>query len=87
MSEEGALLFTVALFVVAIFIWWRLTGRWGALQVVIVMAVVASNVRWQWTPNPALATLIAIGVAWYITWGLSAAIDLAVRLKGKNTQG
>jgi len=36
---------------------------WFLLQSVIIFAVVASNIHWQWTPNPYLAGLIGIGMA------------------------
>jgi len=46
------------------------------LQSSIIFAVVASNIRWQWTPNGYLAGLIGVGLA----YGVSALLS-AVRLK------
>lgn len=37
------------------------------LQIVIVIAVLFSNIRWQWTPNGYLAGIIAGLAAWMIT--------------------
>lgn len=40
---------------------------WYAIQGLIVFAVLASNVRWHWTPNGYLASLIAGGTALLFT--------------------
>jgi hypothetical protein len=37
---------------------------WFLLQSSVVFAVVASNIRWQWTPNPYLAGLMGVGLAY-----------------------
>jgi len=34
-------------------------------------AVMASNIHWQWTPNPYLAGLIGAGLAFAVTAGVS----------------
>jgi hypothetical protein len=47
---------------------------WFLLQSSIIFAVVASNIRWQWTPNGYLASLIGIGLAWSLTRLLSLAL-------------
>lgn len=45
--------------------------RYGAgmrlLQIAIVFMVIASNIRWHWTPNPLLAGLVGIGAAFVFT--------------------
>ena len=40
---------------------------WFLLQSVIIFAVVGSNIAYQWTPNPYLAGLIGIGMAWLVS--------------------
>lgn len=42
------------------------------LQSSIIFAVVASNIRWHWTPNGYLAGLIGVGLAYGATALLSA---------------
>jgi len=37
------------------------------LQSSIIFAVVASNIHWQWTPNPYLAGAIGPGLAYSLT--------------------
>jgi uncharacterized membrane protein YgaE (UPF0421/DUF939 family) len=41
---------------------------WYVIQALIVFAVMASNVHYQWTPNPLLAGIIGFGAAWLVTW-------------------
>ena len=38
------------------------------LQSLIVFAVVGSNIHWQWTPNPYVASGLGILLAWAVTW-------------------
>ena len=47
---------------------------WFLLQSSIIFAIVASNIRWHWTPNGYLASLIGIGLAWSVTRLLSMAL-------------
>ncbi len=49
---------------------------WFLFQGVIIFVVVASNIRWQWTPNGYLASLIGVGLA----YGLTVALDGLWRL-------
>jgi hypothetical protein len=42
-------------------------------QGLIVFAVMASNIHWQWTPNGYLASAAGIGTAYVITAGLQKA--------------
>jgi hypothetical protein len=44
---------------------------WFLFQGLIVFAVVASNIHWQWTPNMYLATVIGGVAALLATVGLS----------------
>lgn len=57
---------------------------WRFLQTVIFGLVVASNIRWQWTPNGYLASFVGVAVAFLFTVTVSGLIDLwrwlAVRL-------
>jgi hypothetical protein len=45
---------------------------WFLLQSLIIFAVCASNIHWQWTPNGYLAGLIGVGLAYGVTALLSA---------------
>jgi hypothetical protein len=49
------------------------------LQSVIIFAVVASNIHWQWTPNGYLAGILAFVAALLATVGLSYLIDMVRR--------
>jgi hypothetical protein len=40
---------------------------WFLLQSLIIFAVMASNIKWQWTPNSYLAGLIGVGLAYGLT--------------------
>ena len=40
---------------------------WFLMQSAVVFAVVASNIRWEWTPNPFLAVLMGVGLAYGLT--------------------
>jgi hypothetical protein len=44
---------------------------WFLFQSLIVFAVMASNIHWQWTPNGYLASLIGIGLALAATAGVN----------------
>ena len=44
---------------------------WHILQAIIIFAVVASNLYWEWTPNGHLAALIGIGLSFAVTAGLT----------------
>jgi hypothetical protein len=47
---------------------------WYLLQSLIIFAVVASNIHWQWTPNGYLAGLIGIVLAYGLTLLLNACL-------------
>ena len=53
---------------------------WFLFQSSIIFAVVASNIRWRWTPNGYLAGLIGVVLAYGLTAGLS---ELAERRSRK----
>jgi hypothetical protein len=38
------------------------------LQALIIFAVIASNIHWQWTPNGYLPAGIGVLLAWIVTW-------------------
>ena len=40
------------------------------LQGLIFCAVVGSNIHWQWTPNPYLASGIGVFLAWIVTMAI-----------------
>jgi hypothetical protein len=40
---------------------------WFLFQGLIIFAVMASNIHWQWTPNGYLAGLIGVGLAYGAT--------------------
>jgi hypothetical protein len=44
---------------------------WYLLQSLIIFAVVASNIRFHWTPNGYLAAIIGVGLAYGVTRLLS----------------
>ena len=52
---------------------------WYVLQLTVFVAVVFSNIHWQWTPNKLLAALIGAGLAFAVTWLLSGLIALLRR--------
>lgn len=49
-------------------------------QLVIIGLVIASNIHWQWTPNPYLAAIIGVGFSfgatslllWCVDWRRNA---------------
>ena len=43
---------------------------WFLFQSLIIFAVVASNIHWQWTPNGYLAGSIGVGLAYALSLGL-----------------
>jgi hypothetical protein len=57
---------------------------WFLIQSSIIFAVMASNIRWHWTPNGYLAGLIGAVLAYGATVLLSY---LASLLKTKRTSG
>jgi hypothetical protein len=44
---------------------------WFLVQSSIIFAVMASNIRWHWTPNRYLAGMIGVGLAYGVTLGAS----------------
>lgn len=42
--------------------------KWYVFQGLVMFAVIASNIHWQWTPNGLLAGIIGYGVAFVATW-------------------
>jgi hypothetical protein len=49
---------------------------WLLFQSLIIFAVVASNIRWHWTPNPYLASILDFLAALLLTVGLSKLIEM-----------
>jgi hypothetical protein len=52
---------------------------WLFLQSLVIFAVVASNIRWHWTPNPYLASGLGILAALLLTVALNGLADLLRR--------
>lgn len=52
---------------------------WKIFQLLVVFAVVGSNIEWQWTDNPLAATVVGIGVAFVLTEFLTWLLDLGRR--------
>lgn len=50
-------------------------------QMLVFTAVAFSNIRWQWTPNGYLASMIGGGVAYLATLAVVSVGDLLRRLK------
>jgi len=40
---------------------------WYLIQCLIIFAVCASNIHYQWTPNPLLPGVIGVGCAYLVT--------------------
>lgn len=40
---------------------------WRVFQALVIFAVIASNIRWQWTPNTYLASLLGFAAAFTAT--------------------
>jgi hypothetical protein len=40
---------------------------WFVFQSSIIFAVVASNIKWHWTPNGYLPAILGAGLAWLLT--------------------
>lgn len=45
---------------------------WKLFQLAIFVAVVGSNIEWNWTPNGYLAALIGVGLAYVLTVALTS---------------
>ena len=56
---------------------------WFLLQGSIVFAVMASNIYWQWTPNPYLAGVLGFVVALLATVGVSNLLLWARKQRGQ----
>lgn len=41
---------------------------WTLFQLVIVFAVVGSDIHWKWTDNPVVVGLAAFAASWAATW-------------------
>ena len=55
---------------------------WMWFQTLVVFAVVASNIHWQWTPNMTLATLLGVLLACILTGLISDYCEKARAAKG-----
>jgi len=49
---------------------------WKTLQASIVIAIVASNLYWQWTPNQLVPAMLGVGLAGALTVFYGWALDL-----------
>jgi hypothetical protein len=59
---------------------------WFILQSLIVFAVMASNIAWQWTPNSYLAGLLAVGAAFFVTMGVNQLLLWARKKPGNRAR-
>jgi hypothetical protein len=57
---------------------------WYLFQGLIVFAVIASNIHWQWTPNGYLASAIGAGLALVATLLVNDIAALRARKKQKS---
>jgi len=55
-------------------------------QGLVVFLVIASNIRWKWTPNGYLAAMLAGVTAACMTWLLLRTAELCRRLKPRRDQ-
>jgi hypothetical protein len=44
---------------------------WFVIQGMVIFAVMASNIHWQWTPNGLIPALLGAGLAYGLTYLLS----------------
>ena len=58
---------------------------WLIFQSLIIFAVVASNIHWQWTPNGYLASLLGFLLALLLTVGLGSLADAFRRSRLSDT--
>jgi hypothetical protein len=47
---------------------------WFLIQILSVFSVIASNMRWHWTPNPYIPAGGGLLLAFVLTWLLTTAI-------------
>src|SRR5882762_9076386 len=80
LSEENAFWFVAVLFAIVLILW-ALRGPWHLFQGCVFLAVVGSNIHWQWTPNKFLAAAIGIVAGIGATAALSWTFGLLRRLK------
>lgn len=58
---------------------------WKLLQAAIVIAVVATNIEYQWTPNPLIPAAAGAGIAFFVTYWLDKLFELFRRAREKPT--
>jgi hypothetical protein len=56
---------------------------WLILQLLIMFAVLASNVHWQWAPNSLVAGLIGFAVAYSLPWVLGSPFGIGITLTNR----
>lgn len=60
---------------------------WHVFQALIVFAVVASNIHWEWTPNKTLAAFLGIALAFVVTALICGLRDLLRKNRVGRDQG
>ena len=80
LTETQALWFTIGLFALCGFMLWQ-RGWWFLIQGTIVIAVVCSNIYFEWTPNKMLAGLVGVGLAALVTFTAIGVADLRARAR------
>lgn len=56
---------------------------WKLLQISVFAGVMVTNIEWQWTPNGYVASLVALGAAFGVTYALSILLDGLTLLKNR----
>ncbi len=54
---------------------------WRIFQGLILFLVIASNIKWKWTPNGLVASLAGVAAAFLATLALTAVLDLVARAR------
>jgi hypothetical protein len=57
---------------------------WKMLQISVFAGVMATNIEWQWTPNGYVASLVALGAAFTVTYALSILFDGLALLRNRS---
>lgn len=78
LSEAQGWWLAVALFALAGFL---LQSWWHRMQAAVGVAVVCSNIYWQWTPNKLLAGLVGFVCAFLMTVTIAGVLGLTARCR------
>lgn len=56
---------------------------WKLLQISVFAGVIVTNIEWQWTPNGYVASLVALGAAFAVTYAISILFDGLALLRNR----